>query len=71
VFSAYLISDDGTLKEDNPGARWSRKLNEAMIASNRPPSSEALFRERLEKASFVDIQTFTLPLVVGPWAKDK
>jgi SAM-dependent methyltransferase len=70
-FSAYLISDDGSLKEDNPGARWSRHLNDAMIASHRTPSSEEIFRKRLENAGFVDVQTFTLPLVVGPWAKDK
>jgi hypothetical protein len=70
-FLAHLTSDDGSLKDDNPGALWSRHLNDAMIASNRAPSSEKLFRERLEKAGFVDVQSFTLPLVVGPWAKDK
>jgi hypothetical protein len=68
---AYVGCDDGSLADDNPIVRYSRLLNDAMIASGRVPSSETLFRERLEKAGFVDVQTFALPLPVGPWAKDK
>jgi hypothetical protein len=59
------------LKDDNPVARYCRLLNDAVIASGRVPSSEELFKERLEKAGFVDVQSFTLPLPVGPWTKDK
>jgi hypothetical protein len=68
---AYARSDDGSLKDDNPVARYSRLLNDAMIASGRVASSEESVRERLEKAGFVDVQSFTLPLIVGPWAKEK
>jgi hypothetical protein len=42
-----------------------------MIASGRVPQSEELLRERLEKAGFVDVQSFTLRLPIGPWAKDE
>jgi hypothetical protein len=68
---AYVGCDDGSLADDNPIVRYSRLLNDAMIASGRVPSSEKLFRERLENAGFVDVQTFALPLPVGPWAKDR
>jgi hypothetical protein len=46
-------------------------MQEAMIASGRPAASEELLRERLEKAGFVDVQSFTIRLPYGPWAKDK
>jgi hypothetical protein len=68
---AYARCDDGSLKADNPLVRYSRLLSDAMIASGRAPSSEELLRERLEKAGFVDVQSFTLPMLMGPWAKDK
>jgi hypothetical protein len=63
--------DDGTLKDDNPISKYCRLLNDAVIASGRVPSSEQLFKERLEKAGFVYVQSWTLPLPIGPWAKDK
>jgi hypothetical protein len=68
---AHLRSDDDSLKEDNPLARHSRLLSDAMVASGRVPASEELLRERLEKAGFVDVQSFTMRLPMGPWAKDK
>jgi hypothetical protein len=69
--SAYFQSDDGSLKEDNPLAQWSNLMKEALSASGREHPSEQLLRQRLEKAGFVDVQAFTLPVPVGPWAKDK
>jgi hypothetical protein len=68
---AYMLSDDGSLKEDNPLARWSSLLNDALKASGRVAASEELLRDRLEKAGFVDVQSFTLRMPMGPWAKDK
>jgi hypothetical protein len=46
-------------------------MRQAMIASGRSTASEELLRDRLEKAGFVDVQTFTLHLPNGPWPKDK
>jgi hypothetical protein len=66
-----MRSDDGSLKEDNGLALWGRLVRDAMIASGRVPQSEELLRERLEKAGFVDVQSFTLRLPIGPWAKDE
>jgi hypothetical protein len=37
----------------------------------RPTSNEVLLKERLEKADFVDLQSFTLRISLGPWAKEK
>jgi hypothetical protein len=72
IFSiAYVRSDDGSLKDDNPVARWSTLLKDALTASGRVVPTEVLLRERLEKAGFVDVQSFTLPVPVGPWAKEK
>jgi hypothetical protein len=68
---ANFRSDDGSLKDDSPLQKWANLMNDAMIASGRPVPSEALLRERLEKAGFVDVQSFTLRLPVGPWPKDK
>jgi hypothetical protein len=46
-------------------------MSDAMVASGRAVASEELLRERLETAGFVDVQSFTLQLPIGPWAKDK
>jgi hypothetical protein len=68
---AYARSDDGSLKEDNPLAHWCSRLNDAINATGRVGPSEELLRERLEKAGFVDVQSLTVKLPFGPWAKDK
>jgi hypothetical protein len=68
---AYMRSDDGSLKEDSPLRRFGNLMIEAMIASGRVPQSEELLRRRLEKAGFVDVQSFTLKQPFGPWAKDE
>jgi hypothetical protein len=64
-------SDDGSLREDNPLTRFGDLMTDALIATGRTPPSEELLRERLEKAGYVDLQSFTLRIPVGPWAKDK
>jgi hypothetical protein len=46
-------------------------MQEAMIVTGRASPSEELLRGRLEKAGYVDVQSFTLRLPFGPWAKDK
>jgi hypothetical protein len=69
--SACPHCDDGTMTEDSPLTRWSCRLNDAMRVSGRVPATEELLRERLEKAGFVDVKSFTLRMPIGPWAKDK
>jgi hypothetical protein len=68
---AYMGSDDGSLIDENPLMRWSNAMKEAMIASGRVAPSEELLRGRLEQAGYVDVQSFTLKLPFGPWAKDR
>jgi hypothetical protein len=65
------MSDDGSLKKDNPLARWSSLLQDALTTSGRAAPSEELLRTRLEKTGYVDVQSFTFKMPFGPWAKDK
>jgi hypothetical protein len=69
--SVRAFSDDGSLRDDNALTRFGDLMTDALIATDRAAPSEELLRERLEKAGFVDVQSFTLRLPVGPWAKDK
>jgi SAM-dependent methyltransferase len=70
-FSVLAQCDDGSLAEDNALTRWGTLVCDAMIATGREPPSEEILRERLQKAGYVDVQTFTLHLPSGPWAKDQ
>jgi hypothetical protein len=63
--------DDGSMTDDNPLARWSSTMNEAMEASGRVSASEEILRDRLVEAGFVDVESFTLRMPMGPWAKDR
>jgi hypothetical protein len=69
--SVLAYSDDGSLKEDNALTRFGDLMTNALIATDRAAPSEELLRERLEKAGYVDVQSFTVRLPIGPWAKDK
>jgi hypothetical protein len=64
-------SDDGSLREDNPLTRFGARMTDALIATGRAAPSEELLRKRLKKAGFSDVQSFTIHIPVGPWAKDK
>jgi hypothetical protein len=46
-------------------------MTDAVRSTGRPVPSEALLRGRLEQAGYVDVESFTLSLPFGPWAKDK
>jgi hypothetical protein len=71
TFLAKAQSDDGSLTEDSPLKRWMNLMKEAIAASGRNSPSEEILRERLEKAGYVDVKSFTLSQPFGPWAKDK
>jgi hypothetical protein len=67
----HAQSDDGSLRKDNPLTRFGARLTDALVATGRANPSEELLRERLEKAGYVDVQSFIFHIPVGPWAKDK
>jgi hypothetical protein len=46
-------------------------MTDALNASGRVSPTEELLRERLEKAGYADVQSFTLNMPFGPWAKEK
>jgi hypothetical protein len=68
---AKAQSDDGSLTEDSPLKKWMNLMKDAITASGRESPSEEIVRERLEKAGYVDVESFTLRQPFGPWAKDK
>jgi hypothetical protein len=59
------------LKDDNPLKVFGMRMKDAMEASGRAVLSEDYLREGLETAGCADVQSFTLRLPMGPWAKDK
>jgi hypothetical protein len=66
-----LYSDDGSLQPENPARRWGELMTEAMAASGRIAPVEGHLSTRLEKAGFVDVQSFSIKQPFGPWAKNK
>jgi hypothetical protein len=46
-------------------------MEDAMRKSGRIGPSEEQLKTRLEKAGFVDVQTFIVKQPLGPWAKAK
>jgi hypothetical protein len=64
-------SDDGSLTSDNAISRWCLAMEEAMARSGRTNPSQEQLKTRLEKAGFVDVQSFTVNDPIGPWAKAK
>jgi hypothetical protein len=51
--------------------RYDAHIKAAMAKTGRYGANEELLRTRLEKAGYVDVQSFTLRIPIGPWAKDK
>lgn len=49
---------------------FTQKLGEAMLRIGRPPMSDGMQEAMLMRAGFVDIHSFTLKMVMGPWPKD-
>jgi hypothetical protein len=57
-----LLTDDGTLHDNNPVKICADLVSSAMETLGRLTASEAAFRELLENAGFVDIEvSFQFP----------
>jgi hypothetical protein len=66
-----LMSDDGTMGEDNPMKKaYDLCHYEAMASIGRPPATAEDLRTKLENAGFVDVKVHTYKQVYGPWPKD-
>ncbi|KAF8540767.1 S-adenosyl-L-methionine-dependent methyltransferase [Trichophaea hybrida] len=67
-----LMSDDGTMAEDNPMKRAFDLCHyHAMASIGRPPATAEDLKEKLETAGFVDVKVHTYKQVYGPWPKDQ
>ncbi|KAF8245759.1 S-adenosyl-L-methionine-dependent methyltransferase [Wilcoxina mikolae CBS 423.85] len=67
-----LMSDDGTMGEDNPMKKaYDLCHYHAMASIGRPPATGEDLKEKLETAGFVDVKVHTYKQVYGPWPKDQ
>lgn len=67
----YLASDDGTIPHDSAFVEFVKtffRISEAIGASATAPLH---YKERMERAGFVDIQQSIFKIPEGPWPKDK
>ncbi|KAI5843769.1 S-adenosyl-L-methionine-dependent methyltransferase [Tricharina praecox] len=65
-----FYSDDGSISGSSAMLSFTQKLGEAMLRIGRPPMSDGMQEAMLMRAGFVDIHSFTLKMVMGPWPKD-
>ncbi|KAF8533825.1 putative TAM domain methyltransferase [Trichophaea hybrida] len=68
---ADIKCDDGTMAEDNAYKVNVDLVSKALTQIGRPPATDAILKERLEKAGFVDIQVVNVRQPMGPWPKDQ
>ncbi|KAM5341798.1 hypothetical protein ACJ41O_014829 [Fusarium nematophilum] len=69
VYSAFM-SDDGTLEKATNAQQWMKTLVQATATFGKPVDVAARWKEKLEKAGFVDIQQEILKIPIGAWPKD-
>ncbi|KAF7559569.1 hypothetical protein G7046_g4588 [Stylonectria norvegica] len=70
-FDGIVASDDDTLKDDMPLARWFRDLREASYITDRPVVMATKLREAYEAVGFVDIQERVFKMPINGWPKDE
>ncbi|KAA8894291.1 S-adenosyl-L-methionine-dependent methyltransferase, partial [Sphaerosporella brunnea] len=66
-----LLSDDGSLADDNHAKRVVDLVAEAMKRIGRPSPTVARMKQYLQDAGFVDITVSSYKQPFGPWPKDK
>ncbi|KAM5349172.1 hypothetical protein ACJ41O_008995 [Fusarium nematophilum] len=67
---AMWYSDDNTLSADSALSRWSRNLNIASEAINRPLSVAHRLKEWYEEVGFVDVQERVYKMPLNGWPAD-
>ncbi|KAH6959653.1 S-adenosyl-L-methionine-dependent methyltransferase, partial [Ilyonectria sp. MPI-CAGE-AT-0026] len=67
---ATFLSDDGTLDKAINAQLWMKTLVEATAKFGKPVDVAARWKEKLEKAGFVDVQQEILKIPIGAWPKD-
>jgi hypothetical protein len=65
-----VLSDDGSMKDDNPLSIAIQLTSGAMESIGRPFPIVGTLRKRLEDAGFVDVKEVFYKQPFGPWPKD-
>ncbi|EFQ26057.1 methyltransferase domain-containing protein [Colletotrichum graminicola M1.001] len=66
-----ILCGDGTLKPDDPMARWSTLMMEGTELIGRPITVPAAFRRLLQEAGFEDVVEHKRVWPTSPWPKDE
>ncbi|GKT66795.1 methyltransferase domain-containing protein [Colletotrichum tofieldiae] len=66
-----ILSGDGTLKEDDPMARWSTLMMEGTELIGRPITVPGIFRQLLQEAGFEDVVEHKRVWPTSPWPKNE
>ena len=64
-------SDDNTLLDDSPLAKWSRLLNDAFARNASPCTSALVYEKELTEIGFVDIGAVREKWPTNHWPRDK
>ena len=73
-YSSWLISDDGTLKDDSPIGKSNALGKRCYDMFNRPEGDLNIFetmKDRIRKAGFEDVVEHRFKWPLGRWPKDK
>ncbi|PGH12365.1 hypothetical protein AJ79_04313 [Helicocarpus griseus UAMH5409] len=71
TFGAEFYSDDGTLAKAKHTLKWRNLLIEASNKFGKPLNVEGTWKEKMEKAGFVDVQQDVYKVPISTWPKDK
>jgi hypothetical protein len=66
-----VTSDDGTLDEYSPLAKWGRLITEASAQLNRPVDNPTHYASWMRKAGFTNIETVVYKFPTNPWPNDE
>lgn len=67
----WIMSDDGTLPENNALQEWSRLVFEGAAKFGSSFEETTKLKERMEAVGFVDVEQYVCKLPIGPWPKHK
>ncbi|RFN46471.1 hypothetical protein FIE12Z_9306 [Fusarium flagelliforme] len=70
VVDAKFLCDDGTIEKAPNAQLWMESMCEACAKFGKPIDGGTEWKERMEKAGFVDIHQEIRKVPIGPWPKD-
>ncbi|KKA16637.1 UMTA methyltransferase family protein [Rasamsonia emersonii CBS 393.64] len=67
---AHFLSDDDTHKKAENCQSWLEKLRDASAKFGKSIENVRYWKEKMEKAGFVDVKEESFKVPIGPWPKD-